>query len=247
MRSAHGFAVLALSFGFTVALPVAASTATASYPQMAPITEYLIADRQTEIDLARSAAPPAISNNATVLVLTLHGYETAATGTNGFTCLIERSWETHSITPSFGTRTCVAPVCYNASATRPCCRTPYFETKMILAHVGKTELLRRLRAAIADKKLPRLEAGSMAYMMSKQQYLNDGAKVWYPHVMVYAPKTAGARGGKAGANSAWFSRRSRYLGSHNARAVDAVLHSRRNVVRQIGRARVLGPAALPAC
>lgn len=201
MRSAHGFAVLALSFGFTVALPVAASTATASYPQMAPIAEYLIADRQTEIDLARSAAPPAISNNATVLVLTLHGYETAATGTNGFTCLIERSWENAFDNAEFWNAHMRAPVCYNASATRSVLPYTVFRAKMILAHVGKTELLRRLRAAIADKKLPRLEAGSMAYMMSKQQYLNDGAKVWYPHVMVYAPENAGARGGESwGAN-----------------------------------------------
>jgi hypothetical protein len=27
----------------------------------------------------------------------------------------------------------------------------------------------------------------MAYMMSKQQYLNDRGKSWHPHVMFYSP------------------------------------------------------------
>src|SRR5260370_1085455 len=38
---------------------------------------------------------------------------------------------------------------------------------------------------IPDEKadLPLLAPGAMCYMMSKQQYLNDGAKSWHPHVM----------------------------------------------------------------
>ena len=36
---------------------------------------------------------------------------------------------------------------------------------------------------ILDKnELPALEPGAMAYMMSKQQYLNDRGKSWHPHV-----------------------------------------------------------------
>ena len=46
----------------------------------------------SEIALARSAAPAAISDKATVLTLDSHGYQTAARGTNGFTCLVERAW-----------------------------------------------------------------------------------------------------------------------------------------------------------
>jgi hypothetical protein len=63
------------------------------YPHMAPIEQYLIADRNAEVTLARSAAPAAISGDATVLVLTRRGYETAATGKNGFVCLVDRAWQ----------------------------------------------------------------------------------------------------------------------------------------------------------
>jgi hypothetical protein len=39
------------------------------YPSMAPLEQYLIADRNAEIALARTAAPPSISGDATVMVL----------------------------------------------------------------------------------------------------------------------------------------------------------------------------------
>jgi hypothetical protein len=63
----------------------------AEYPVMSPIEAYLIADRDSEVALARTAAPPAISNDATVLVLTRQGYQTAAPGKSGFVCFVDRS------------------------------------------------------------------------------------------------------------------------------------------------------------
>jgi hypothetical protein len=58
---------------------------------MAPIEQYLM-DRDAEIALARSAAPDAISHDASVIVLTRHGYETAVEGKNGWVCLVGRGW-----------------------------------------------------------------------------------------------------------------------------------------------------------
>jgi hypothetical protein len=52
------------------------------YQDMAPLEQYLMADRNTEIALARSAAPSAIAADATVLVLGRRGYETAVEGEN---------------------------------------------------------------------------------------------------------------------------------------------------------------------
>src|SRR6266550_3142353 len=60
------------------------------YPSMAPVEQYLMTDRNAEIALARSAAPEAISRDATILVLGRHGYETAVKG--GFVCVVERGW-----------------------------------------------------------------------------------------------------------------------------------------------------------
>jgi len=59
---------------------------------MAPVDQYLMADRNEEIALARSAAPESVARDATVMVLGRHGYETAIQGKNGFVCFVERSW-----------------------------------------------------------------------------------------------------------------------------------------------------------
>src|SRR5215469_7109085 len=56
------------------------------YPKMLPLSQYLM-DRNAAIALARSAAPEGISKDASVLVLTPKGWETAVKGTNGFVCM----------------------------------------------------------------------------------------------------------------------------------------------------------------
>ena len=46
--------------------------------------------RARQLELARSAAPPEISDQATLYVLGPKGYEVAQQGSNGFSCLVER-------------------------------------------------------------------------------------------------------------------------------------------------------------
>jgi hypothetical protein len=60
----------------------AAQAEKAAYPAMAPVDEYLIADQNSEIALARSAAPASISDGAEVMVLGRKGFTTAVKGTN---------------------------------------------------------------------------------------------------------------------------------------------------------------------
>ncbi|HEY9127733.1 MAG TPA: hypothetical protein VIM62_11435 [Acidobacteriaceae bacterium] len=58
---------------------------------MAPIEQYRM-DRNAEIALARTAAPPSIANDAKVMVLGEKNYETAVEGKNGFVCIVGRAW-----------------------------------------------------------------------------------------------------------------------------------------------------------
>src|SRR5271170_5153033 len=90
----------------------------ANYPRMAPLSQYLMSDQQAEIALARSAAPAAVSRDATVLVLKEHGYETAAQGTNGFVCVVERSWMGPVDSPEFWNPNMRGPICFNPPAVR---------------------------------------------------------------------------------------------------------------------------------
>src|SRR5271156_7143790 len=68
-----------------------AQEAERSYPKMLPLSQYLM-DQNAAIALARSAAPEGISKDASVLVLTPKGWETAVKGTNGFVCMAGGAW-----------------------------------------------------------------------------------------------------------------------------------------------------------
>jgi hypothetical protein len=98
--------------------PAQSQALKATYPVMASAEQYRIANREDEIVLARSAAPPSISGHAQVLVLGSHGYETAVNGTNGFVCFVQRSWAAGFDNPEFWNPRLRAPNCFNPQAAR---------------------------------------------------------------------------------------------------------------------------------
>jgi hypothetical protein len=154
-----------------------------------------MSDRSAEISLARSAAPEAVSRDATVLVLGKHGYETAINGTNGFTCLVERSWMCPFDQPEFWNPKMRGPVCYNPAAVRSILPYTINRTKLVFAGLSKAQMKESIKAAVAKHELPIPEAGAMSYMMAKGGYLNDSAGHWHPHLMFHIPKVDGATWG----------------------------------------------------
>jgi hypothetical protein len=71
---------IAMVFLVVTAWPAIAQDVKTPNPNMAPVDQYLMGDREAEIALARSAAPESISRDAEILVLGRHGYETAVKG-----------------------------------------------------------------------------------------------------------------------------------------------------------------------
>lgn len=160
-----------------------------SYPSMAPLDQYLMADRNAEIALSRSAAPESISRDAEVMVLGRRGYETAVKGKNGFVCMVERSWTAGINDPVFWNPKIRGAICLNPPAARTVLPITLKKTELILAGKSKTEMSDAIKDAFDKKELPALESGSMSYMMSKQAYLGDDAGHWHPHLMFFAPQT----------------------------------------------------------
>ena len=169
---------------------VRAQAEKAAYPAMAPLDAYLIADQNAEIALARSAAPASIAKEAEVMVLGKSGFTTAVKGTNGFLCLVERSWANPTDDPEFWNPKARAPICFNAAAARSFVQIFLMKTRLVLQGKSRREILAATTAALDSKELPPLEPGAMCYMMSKQQYLNDHVMSWHPHVMVFEPGDA---------------------------------------------------------
>jgi len=166
-----------------------AQSAQSPYPKMAPLDQYLMVDQDAEIALARSAAPKSISDHAEILALGRHGYETAVKGTNGFVCMVERSWTNNIENPEFWNPKVRAPFCLNPAAARTYLPITVLKTRLILAGEPKEQMNAALQTALDRKTIPPIERGAMCYMMSKQGYLNDNAHNWHPHVMIFTPLT----------------------------------------------------------
>ena len=173
--------------------------------QKAPdITPYLIAVRLDEIMLARSAAPFDISATATVLVLTPKGYVEAwpGTGTNGFTCLVMRSFGGAPDDPGFWNPKIRGPMCYNAPATRTVLPVNLAQIDWVLAGVPPAELNARLAKAFAEQRFAPPAPGAMVYMLSRRQVLSDAYPHWMPHLMFYYDRTVTAPAFGAGGMTA---------------------------------------------
>jgi hypothetical protein len=178
---------LALLSLLSMAVSTRAQDAERPYPKMLPISRYLM-DRNEAIALARSAAPEGISKDASVLVLTPKGWETAVKGTNGFVCMTGPAWTASIDFYDVWSPKQRGAICLNPPAVRSI--LPLFRklTEMTLA--GMTSVKERIagiQEAYAKKEIPPVEPGAMSYMMSKDAYLSHLGSHNLCHVMFFLP------------------------------------------------------------
>ena len=187
------FAVIALGafalvIGFGQLRQAQAQDAKNPYPSMLPLDQYLM-DRDAEIVMSRSAGPNSVSSGAKVLVLGLHGYETAVEGNNGFVCLVGRSWDLAKNKRAFWDPKIHGPICLSAPGARSFLPIYFKKTELAIAGRSNTQIEDAIIDGIAKGELPTPEPGSVSYMLSKQGYLNAGIKgPWLPHVMFFVPE-----------------------------------------------------------
>src|SRR5215472_13136255 len=133
----------------------AADDAAQNYPSMAPLAQYQSSSQAAEIALARSAAPPSISEHADVMVLGSHGYQTVAKGDNGFVCLVGRSWAMKFDNPEFWNPKIRTPICLNAASVHDSSVLPLYltRTEWVLARVSIAEMSKRETAEWQDGRL----------------------------------------------------------------------------------------------
>lgn len=184
-------AILVPALLLSATLQVKAQKADPPNARMASFDQYLMADRNAEIALARTAAPKSISDNAEVMVLEREGYSTAVKGTNGFVCMVERSWTAGPTAPEFWNSKVRSPICFNPPAARSYLPMTITKAKLALAGKSQDQIFEAIDAALDKKELPALEVGAMSYMMSKEAHLSDQVGRWHPHVMFFLPHMDG--------------------------------------------------------
>jgi hypothetical protein len=154
----------------------------------------MLLPREREISLARTAAPPAVSRDATVMVLTERGFEVGVEGTNGVTCVVNRSHPQS-----------LEPQCFDAEGAATVLPMELRRTELLREGKSTQDIDREIAAGLLSGKyrLPRRPA--MSYMMSPDQvlYSDEGKNVgkWEPHLMIYYPHLTSADLGLGGTPS----------------------------------------------
>jgi hypothetical protein len=145
-----------------------------------------------EVALARSAAPAAVSDSATIYVLRGTGFEKVVTGTNGVSCLVSRDHPES-----------LYPICYDREASRTIMPVELFEVVQRIAGMPEEQITAEIDRHMERGEFPSPARGALTWMMSPRQVLYAGATGpragrWHPHVMIYIPGATPAELGVAG-------------------------------------------------
>jgi hypothetical protein len=179
------------TFAGLLSVAVLSSSAAAQDTSKEPTREVHLVDastpREQQIELALSAAPTAVSSKAAVYILGPKGYEKISEGTNGFSCLIERSF-------AGVTQTSSAPACFDAEGSRTIMLTYLRREELRAEGKSEAEIKDDIAKGYKDGRFKAPGPGFL-YMMSNDNYVYDSQSKESgfvpPHVMFYAPyKTA---------------------------------------------------------
>ena len=179
------------AFAGLLSIAVLSSSAVAQDTPQEPAREVHLVTasmpRERQIELALSAAPTEVSSKASVYILGPKGYEKVHEGTNGFSCLIERSFKGTTQTSS-------APACFDAEGSRSI-MVAYLRREELRAE-GKSEeeVKEDIVQGYKDGRF-KVPGPGFLYMMSNENFVynNVSGKSGFvaPHLMFYAPnKTA---------------------------------------------------------
>ncbi|HEX8818271.1 MAG TPA: hypothetical protein VF753_22465 [Terriglobales bacterium] len=143
--------------------------------------------RDRQIELCLSAAPAEVSSKATIYVLGPKGYEKAREGTNGFSCLIERSFKDSVETSS-------APACFDAEGSGTLMLTYLRREELRAQGKSEPEIKDDIAQGFKDGRF-KVPGPGFLYMMSNENYVYNSESKQSgfvpPHLMFYAPnKTA---------------------------------------------------------
>jgi hypothetical protein len=147
--------------------------------------------REPEIELATSAAPEHLRKDATVYVFGKGGYEKARSGTNGFTCIVNRDGA------QAGDKT-LRPTCWDAEGSHTIVPVMLRVGELLAQGRTAAEIKRDIDAGFSDGRFREPRKTGIAYMLNgdvKQFDAKTGkviSRAYPPHYMIYAPNVTNA-------------------------------------------------------
>jgi hypothetical protein len=137
--------------------------------------------RDVQINLAMSAAPKEVAEDATVYTLGAKGYEVARQGTNGFNCIVDRDHMAGG----------VAPECYDVEGSRTLMAVTLKTEQMRAAGASEDAIQKQIDAGYKSGLYKAPAKPGIVYMLSGNNYLYDSDSNTFRHIpghlMFYAP------------------------------------------------------------
>lgn len=176
-RSTNVLAILAAVM-LSGNLAAQAGAGGAQGPRTLPLLTAMSAEEQTR--LALTAAAPEVTSKASIYVLDAKGYTRTRSGTNGFSCIIEREFpET------------VEPVCYDAEGSATLLHARIYREELRLKGLSEDAVGREVAAGFKSGRFHAPRKPGMVYMLSREGWAWHPIlkKFWAPppHYMLYAP------------------------------------------------------------
>ena len=147
--------------------------------------------REQEIELAIAAAPEHLRQGATVYVFGKGGYEKARTGTNGFSCLVNRDGA------QAGDYT-LRPTCWDMEGSQTIVPVMLRVGEMLAQGRTAAEIKRDIDAGFSAGRFHSPRKTGIAYMLAGDVRQFDAktgrvvARDFPPHYMIYAPGVTNA-------------------------------------------------------
>ena len=165
---------------FALSAAGAAQSAGGDGGRFAQSPQYPLLPRAREIDLALSAAPKHLRDDATVWVLDKSGYAIARKGGNAFACVVSRRAGD------------LFPVCWDAEGTRSLLPLDVEDAQLRLSGKSASEIETIVMERFKSGQYHAPSRAGVAYMLSPMRYRIDEhggvtRTTSSPHLMFYAP------------------------------------------------------------
>jgi len=167
-----------------IAVLLASQLVGAGEPQL------ILLPQDQEIRLALEAGPEHLRADATVYVFGKNGYSKIRSGTNGFTCLVNRDGNQHGDND-------LKPTCWDAEGTRTIVPVMLRVGELLARFASAEEIQRDIEAGFASGKFASPHKAGIAYMLRGDLRFDPATRLiaktlFPPHFMIYAPGVSNA-------------------------------------------------------
>ena len=140
-----------------------------------------------ELRLAATAAPVAVTEDATYYVLTDAGFELRIRGVNGWHCFVERAFFVRASDNDAYDPRIRAPHCINQEGAATRMQEVFMRARLAIDGLDREAVDAAVNAAYHSGELRPPTGLAMTYMMSPEQWLGEDAGHWHPHLMFWVP------------------------------------------------------------